>query len=152
MPGTYDDIMHDAVNHVSSRGVEYGDIDMNFRRASVIASTVLNREVSKYEIAIILDAVKQARSVASPFKMDHYIDGINYRAFAAMFAAEIKEEVDKKNKEEEDRAEQERIVAAERFSTFKKPAGLPKLSELPDELVRNAAPGTVIPVDPASIP
>ena len=49
---------------------------------------MLNKPISKYDVAMILHANKLARLQESRTKMDHYVDGINYMAFAAQFASD----------------------------------------------------------------
>lgn len=75
-------ILASALALVNERGVEYGGIEQNFERAAQIATLKLNKSVTAYDIAIILESVKDARRAVSPDHFDSHIDGINYRAFA----------------------------------------------------------------------
>lgn len=75
-------ILASALALVNERGVEYGGIEQNFERAAQIATLKLNKQVTAYDIAIILESVKDARRAVSPDHFDSHIDGINYRAFA----------------------------------------------------------------------
>ena len=70
-------------NILTERGEKYGEMRKNFARIGLIASEILGKPVSGYDIAIIMHALKLSRINASPGEMDHYIDGINYLAFAA---------------------------------------------------------------------
>ena len=67
------------------RGEEYGHLGENFDRISTIASVMLGRRVSNYEIAMMLLAVKLGRMQESKHYLDNYMDGINYMAIAAYF-------------------------------------------------------------------
>lgn len=67
------------------RGGEYGHLEENFDRISTIASVMLGKHVSNYEIAMMLLAVKLGRMQESKHHLDNYMDGINYMAFAAYF-------------------------------------------------------------------
>lgn len=76
-------VLASALALVNERGVEYGaGIEENFNRAAQIATLKLNKHVTPYDIAIILESVKDARRATSPDHYDSHIDGINYRAFA----------------------------------------------------------------------
>lgn len=82
-----DILMHCAVT-VNERGKEYGDIEFMFETAAMIATLVLGRDVTKYEVTTILEAVKLARRRVNPLLDDNYIDGINYTSFSGQFAKE----------------------------------------------------------------
>ena len=82
---TYQELLKKAVETISERGDQYGTVENNFNRISAIASAILDRQVTPYEIAMILHALKLARIGASPTNADSYIDGINYLAFAGGF-------------------------------------------------------------------
>lgn len=75
-------ILASALALINERGVEYGGIEENFERAAAIASLKLNKSITPYEIAIVLESIKDARRAVSPDHYDSHIDGINYRAFA----------------------------------------------------------------------
>jgi hypothetical protein len=79
-------ILKSAVDILGERGQDYGGIEDNFARISKITAAVLNKEISPYEIAMILHCVKLARMSGSQGKIDNYVDGINYLAFAGQFA------------------------------------------------------------------
>lgn len=75
-------VLASALALINERGVEYGGIEENFERAAAIASLKLNKSITPYEIAIVLESIKDARRAVSPDHYDSHIDGINYRAFA----------------------------------------------------------------------
>lgn len=81
-----DHILDHARHLIAERGVNYGGIEQNFSRAAQIATLKLDKQVSAYEVAIILESVKDARRAVAPEHWDSHVDGINYRAFAAIFA------------------------------------------------------------------
>lgn len=72
---------------LNERGQEYGAVEPCFERIANMASLLLNRNVSPFEVCIFHIATKLARSVESPTKSDTWIDLINYSAFAGQFAA-----------------------------------------------------------------
>jgi|694.fasta_scaffold17951_3 hypothetical protein len=80
------DFLSEAAGLIGERGQDYGGIEKNFDRAAEIAGTILGRELSCYDVAIILASVKLARMRSSPYKRDNYLDCANYLAFAAEFA------------------------------------------------------------------
>jgi hypothetical protein len=79
-------ILNEASNLIDDRGVNYGGIEQNFDRAAKIASLKLDKHISPYEVAIVLESVKDARRAVAPEHYDSHIDGINYRAFALLLS------------------------------------------------------------------
>lgn len=77
-----------AADLIAERQKIYGDPRRNFLRIAKIASVLLGREVSRYEIATVLLAVKLGRIPEDPAYADSYDDGINYLAFMKMFREE----------------------------------------------------------------
>lgn len=88
------DIYDSALAIINQRGQNYGGVEDNFERAAVIASMKLNVMVSAYDIAVIMESVKDARRAVDPTHIDSHIDGLNYRAFAMMLAP-VKEKKEK---------------------------------------------------------
>ena len=82
----YENIMHSANEMFSDRGAQYGDMKATLTRQAKIATLILGKPVTPYEVAMILHAVKLGRLEGRRNKADTYIDGINYFAFAASFA------------------------------------------------------------------
>ncbi len=80
------DIYHSALSIVEKRGEAYGEIENNFERAAIIASMKLNVLISAYDVAVIMESVKDARRAVDPGHADSHIDGLNYKAFAMMLA------------------------------------------------------------------
>jgi hypothetical protein len=88
------DIYNSALSIVEERGEAYGEIENNFKRAAIIATMKLNTQISAYDIAVIMESVKDARRAVDPGHADSHIDGLNYKAFAMMLAP-IKEKKEK---------------------------------------------------------
>lgn len=84
-------ILEAAMALIENRGVNYGGIEQNFDRAAKIASLKLDKTISPYEVAIVLESVKDARRAISPDHYDSHIDGINYRAFALLLSGAQKD-------------------------------------------------------------
>lgn len=82
------DILTTAAATLNDRGQQYGEADACFTRIAKLASIILNKDVSRYDVAMILHAVKLGRLQESRSKADNYIDGINYLAFGAEFASD----------------------------------------------------------------
>lgn len=85
-------ILREAAALIDDRGVNYGGVEENFERAASIASLKLNKTVTPYDVAIIMESVKDARRATAPDHYDSHIDGINYRAFALLLSG-AREEV-----------------------------------------------------------
>lgn len=80
------EIMTQAVHTLQSRGNQYGPVEASFDKISKIATLVLNKEITPYDVACILHSVKLSRMSNDPTGPDHYVDGINYMAFMAQFS------------------------------------------------------------------
>jgi hypothetical protein len=85
------DILTAAADLIAERGVNYGGIEANFDRAAKIATLKLDKAISAYDVAIVLESVKDARRATCPDHYDSHIDGINYRAFALMLSGADKD-------------------------------------------------------------
>ena len=78
----YSEIMNDALVTVGQRNASYGNIKMCMDRAAVIASAITGLHITPHDVALILHALKLARLGEDRANKDHYVDGINYLAFA----------------------------------------------------------------------
>lgn len=81
-------ILLDTTRTLTERTAEYGSPAEAFQRAATIASTVLGKSLTAYDIVMIMNAVKLSRLPTSRDKVDNYADAINYLAFAAEFITE----------------------------------------------------------------
>jgi hypothetical protein len=82
------DLLSLAFELINARGSEYdnaNDIEQNFREAAAVASVVLGKPFTARDVAMVMAVVKLIRSKSSPEKLDNYVDGMNYLAFAACF-------------------------------------------------------------------
>ena len=77
------EILATAQQTISGRGKEYGDIRTNFTRAAIIASVTTNKNITPYDVALILSAVKQARLAHDSSNHDSWVDSAAYQAIAA---------------------------------------------------------------------
>lgn len=87
------DIYNSALEIINQRGRNYGGVEDSFERAAIIASMKLDAHISAYDVAVIMESVKDARRAVDPGHADSHIDGLNYRAFAMMFAPIEVEEI-----------------------------------------------------------
>ena len=81
------DILNTAITTISQRGQEYGDVLPSFVRAANIASSVLDRKVTAFDVAAIMVAVKMSRLANNREPTDSWVDLVAFTAFAAQFAA-----------------------------------------------------------------
>jgi hypothetical protein len=82
------DLLTLAFELINARGAEYDNatsIEQNYREAAAVASVVIGKPITARDVAMILHCVKLVRSKSSPDKLDNYVDGMNYLAFAACF-------------------------------------------------------------------
>lgn len=80
------DVLYKSASILNERGSNYGDIDEMFTDAALMASIVLGKDITKYDVTTIFEMVKLRRRRANPKLADNYIDNINYTAFSAQFA------------------------------------------------------------------
>ena len=80
------DALKEAAVLLSIRNQEYGEARECFDRIAALASIMSGKQITSYDIAIIMVAVKMGRLQESRQKKDTYIDAINYLAFASEFA------------------------------------------------------------------
>lgn len=80
------DMLTQAAELIQDRGQGYGEIENNFQLIADLFSLRVGRTFHPYEACVLLECVKDARMFASPANVDNYLDGINYKAFAALFA------------------------------------------------------------------
>jgi len=95
------------VGTLRDRAAQYGPEDQLFDRISRIATVMLDRIITPYDVAMIHVATKMARVASNPRHLDNYVDGVNYMAFAAQFA-----EIQTSTAEEEDIAAMARKFGA----------------------------------------
>ena len=111
------EILSTAARTLRDRHTQYGSEELCFDRISKIATVILNKEISPYDVSMIMVALKLGRLQDARTLDDNYIDGINYLAFAAQFA---------KAKTSIETAVEDDIVAMAKRLAHKKP-------ENPDE-------------------
>jgi hypothetical protein len=83
------DLLSLAFELINARGAEYdnaSDLEQNFREAAAVATVIIGKELTARDVALILHCVKLIRGKSAPDKIDNYVDGMNYLAFAACFA------------------------------------------------------------------
>jgi hypothetical protein len=77
------EILATAQQTISGRGKDYGDIRTSFTRAAIIASVTTNKNITPYDVALIMSAVKQARLAHDSSNKDSWVDSAAYQAIAA---------------------------------------------------------------------
>jgi len=75
-------LLNEAKAKIEERGADYGLYGATYERAAIIANTVLNAQFSAYDVMMLLHCVKLARIAGPGDKVDNYLDGVNYLAFA----------------------------------------------------------------------
>ena len=82
------EILTKCMEILNDRAQSYGNEDNLFDTAAQLASLMSGISYSKYDISLVMEAVKLARRRYDPLLDDSYIDQINYTAFSAQFAKE----------------------------------------------------------------
>ena len=80
------EVLQTSASVLNDRAAQYGDETACFDRVATIASTILGKNLTAYDISIIMVAMKLGRLREARQKVDTYVDAINYVAFAAQFA------------------------------------------------------------------
>lgn len=80
------DLLTTAASILNERAQTHGDYENNFQLIADLFSLRIGREFHPFEVCVLLECVKDARMFSNPTNADNYVDGINYRAFAALFA------------------------------------------------------------------
>jgi hypothetical protein len=79
-----------AAELLASRKIVYGEASINFGRIADVASVILGRHITRYEVAVFLFATKVGRIQEDPCYADSYDDAINYIAFMKQFREDKK--------------------------------------------------------------
>jgi hypothetical protein len=78
----YCQIMHEAAKTFNDRNPKYGDMRAGMDRVADIATLITGIHLTSHDVALVLHAVKLSRLNNDRSNPDHYIDGVNYLAFA----------------------------------------------------------------------
>jgi hypothetical protein len=78
----YREIMHEAAKTFNNRNPQYGDMKAGMDRVAEIATLITGIHLTSHDVALVLHAVKLSRLNNDRSNPDHYIDGVNYLAFA----------------------------------------------------------------------
>lgn len=111
------DILTKSATVLNQRSEQYGEMRDVMHRASLHSSLILGKEITPYQVCVILHSLKLSRIPSNLELLDNFVDGINYFAFAGEFA---KDEAKKSKSNEElvdGIAEIARKFAPERYST-----------------------------------
>lgn len=113
----YCHIMHEAARVFNQRNPKYGDMKIGMERVAQIATLITGIHLTAHDVALVLHAVKLSRLNNDRSNPDHYIDGVNYLAFAGelIHPPEIGQEPAESGKSiEEELAELTALYAAHR--------------------------------------
>jgi len=80
------EILISAGSILKERARQYGPEEECFDRISKLATIILNKPISVYDVAMIQVATKLGRLQEARTHDDNYIDAVNYLAFGAQFA------------------------------------------------------------------
>ncbi|CAB4127599.1 hypothetical protein UFOVP95_32 [uncultured Caudovirales phage] len=90
------DVLAEAVRILRERDTKYGDVQEMFERTAKLASIILDKTITPYEITVILKCMKDARKKNDRLNLEHYADNINYEAFTYQLATS---EMDQENED-----------------------------------------------------
>ena len=89
----YQNTMSKAISILNERS-RYGDLIDVHTEIAKIASTLIGKDLSLHDIAMIHHVTKLVRMKRDKTNVDQYVDGINYLAFASEFGAASDVEAD----------------------------------------------------------
>lgn len=75
-------IVVEAISKVQERGKDYGSFHESFDKAAIIARTMLNKELTSYDVMVVMMAVKMSRLAFDSAHQDSWVDLIAYTSFA----------------------------------------------------------------------
>ena len=81
----YESAMSKAIGSIKDRS-GYGDITDVHEEIAKVLSILLGKTYSMYEVAMMHHVTKLVRAKRDRRNPDHFVDGINYLAFAAQFS------------------------------------------------------------------
>ena len=84
----YYDIMRNAAEIFNERNPRYGDMRVGMSNVAQIATIITGIQLTAHDVALVLHAVKLSRLGGDRKNPDHYIDGVNYMAFAGELITE----------------------------------------------------------------
>jgi len=84
----YRDFMTDAARIFNDRNPKYGDMRVGMERVAQISTLLTGMQLTAHDVALVLHAVKLSRLGGDRSNPDHYVDGINYLAFAGELITE----------------------------------------------------------------
>ena len=90
----YYDIMRNAAEIFNDRNPKYGDMRVGMENVAQIATIITGIQLTAHDVALVLHAVKLSRLGGDRKNPDHYIDGVNYMAFAGELITEEKDPYD----------------------------------------------------------
>jgi len=80
------EILEAATFTLKQREGLYGPAGGVFENIAKISSIICVKDISPYDVAMIIHVMKLVRMRENRTEADHYIDGVNYLAFAGEFA------------------------------------------------------------------
>ncbi len=83
-----------AAHEYNDRAPVYGGFEDLFDRACMIYNLTTGNSITPWQAAMFMNCLKMARMKHSPGKMDNYVDGMNYTAFAGQFASDATNHAD----------------------------------------------------------
>lgn len=84
----YRDLMTESARIFNDRNPKYGDMRIGMENVAQMASIMTGMHLSAHDVALVLHAVKLSRLNSDRKNPDHYIDGVNYLAFAGELITE----------------------------------------------------------------
>jgi hypothetical protein len=78
----YREILHESARIFNERNPKYGDMRVGMDNVAQMATIMTGIQLTAHDVALVLHAVKLSRLASDRRNPDHYVDGVNYLAFA----------------------------------------------------------------------
>ena len=78
----YRKFMNEAARIFNERNPKYGDMKIGMENVATLSTIMTGIHLTAHDVALVLHAVKLSRLNNDRANPDHYVDGINYLAFA----------------------------------------------------------------------
>jgi len=82
----HSDILTQAAVTLADKHRRYGSVADTFDRAALIATTVLGKHITLYDVSMIMHAMELAKISTAPTEDRYYVEGINSLSLAAQFS------------------------------------------------------------------
>jgi hypothetical protein len=82
----HNDVLSAAISSIRDRGKDFGDIKTSFQKAAIIASAMLDKTITPYDVAVIANAMEMSRLSNNPTHQESWVASAAYIAIASQLS------------------------------------------------------------------